>query len=111
MEEGQIILAVFETDKERKNRPALILRKSPKYNDYLLCGITSKLHEEIKDFDFLIDKNHADFPESGLKNDGLIRLFFLGIVREEEILGTIGSISNSTLLILQKRLADYILHQ
>ena len=111
MEEGQVILAVFEKDKEKKNRPALVLRKSPKYNDYLVCGITSKLHEELKDFDLVIDKNHADFAESGLKHVGLIRLFFLGIVREEEILGTIGSIGNSTLLTLQKRLADYIIHQ
>ena len=72
MEEGQIILAVFETDKEKKNRPALVLRKSPKYNDYLVCGITSKLHEEIKDFDFVLDKNHLDFLQSGLKHDSLI---------------------------------------
>src|ERR1017187_10430363 len=97
MEEGQVILAVFETDKEKKNRPALVLRKSPKYNDYLVCGITSKLHEEIKNFDFVLDKNHTEFLESGLKQDSLIRLFFLGIVRDEDILGTIGSISNDTL--------------
>ena len=111
MEEGQVILAVFETDKEKKNRPALVLRKSPKYNDYLVCGITSKLHEEIKNFDFVLDKNHTEFLESGLKQDSLIRLFFLGIVRDEDILGTIGSISNDTLQTLQKRLSDYIIHQ
>src|ERR1035438_10125831 len=105
MEEGQIILAVFETDQEKKIRPALVLRKSPKYSDYLVCGISSRLHEEIINFDFVLDKKHTDFLESGLKYDSLIRLFFLGIVREDEIIGSIGSIGNTTLFILQKRLA------
>ncbi|MEI6815522.1 MAG: type II toxin-antitoxin system PemK/MazF family toxin [Bacteroidota bacterium] len=110
MEEGQIILTVFETDKAKKIRPALVLRKAPKYNDYLVCGISSKLYEEVDDFDMLINEGHPDFKNSGLKHDGLIRLFFLGMIREEEILGSIGSVSKATLHTLQGRLADYI-HQ
>ena len=41
MQEGQIVLAVLTADKELKKRPVLIVRKAPKHDDYLVCGITS----------------------------------------------------------------------
>jgi mRNA interferase MazF len=108
MEEGQIVLAVLSSDREQKRRPALILRKTPKYNDYLVCGISSKLHEEINAIDLIIGKDHADFKTSGLKTDGLVRLFFAAIIRDEDCLGTLGEISGKTLKTLQLRFANYI---
>jgi mRNA interferase MazF len=108
MEEGEVILTVLNSDQSAKNRPALILRKAPRYNDYLVCGISSQVHEEVKDFDLLIDRNHPDFSSSGLKYEGVVRLFFLAIVREDEIKGSIGKLSRPTLQELQKRLSDYI---
>jgi mRNA interferase MazF len=67
MEEGEIIITVLDNDQSDKNRPALILRKAPRYNDYLVCGISSQLHEVIKDFDLFLGRNHPDFPFSRLQ--------------------------------------------
>lgn len=108
MEEGEIILTVLESDQSGKNRPSLILRKAPRYNDYLACGISSQLHQEIKKFDLLLNRNHPDFLSSGLKYDGVIRLFFLGIIRHDEVKGAIGKVSSETLHELQKRLSEYL---
>ncbi|MBX7139760.1 MAG: type II toxin-antitoxin system PemK/MazF family toxin [Chitinophagales bacterium] len=109
MEEGEVILTVLSSDQSGKNRPALILRKSPRYHDYLVCGISSQLHQEVKDFDMLIGRNHPDFVSSGLKYNALVRLFFLAIIRHDEIKGSIGKVSDSTLKLLQKRLSDYLI--
>ena len=108
MQEGQIVLAVLTADKELKKRPVLIVRKAPKHHDYLVCGITSKLHEETTGLDVVIDKPHPDFIESGLKHDGLIRLFFFAVIRSEDCLGTLGKVSDKTLELVQSRLANYI---
>jgi len=52
MIEGQIVLVPFpyiESD-EIKLRPAVLLKQLPNtYEDWLLCMITTKLHQEIKD--------------------------------------------------------------
>lgn len=109
MEEGEIILTVIGSDRKKKNRPVLVLKKAPRYNDFLVCGISSQLHEEVKGFDLVLDIKHRDYDASGLKHEGLVRLFFLGVIREEESLGPIGNISKLTLSILQKRLADYLI--
>ena len=49
--EGQIFLFKFpQTDQqEGKLRPALVLRELPgKYNDWLICMISSQLHQKKK---------------------------------------------------------------
>lgn len=38
----------------------------PKYNDFLVCGISSQLKQYIKDFDEIILTTYSDFPNSGL---------------------------------------------
>lgn len=52
MIEGQIVLVPFpyiESD-EIKLRPAVLLKQLPNtYENWLLCMITTKLHQEIKD--------------------------------------------------------------
>ena len=52
--EGQIILFKFpQTDQEKgKLRPALVLRKLPgKFDDWLLCMISSQLHHLLPEID------------------------------------------------------------
>jgi mRNA interferase MazF len=111
MEEGEIILTVLSSDRGYKNRPALILKKAPRYNDYLVCGISSQVHEQIQNFDLLIDKKHPEFSQSGLKYDGLIRLFFLAVIRHNDVKGALGTISSATLHELQQRLSYYLLQK
>ena len=71
--EGQIILFKFpQTDqKEGVLRPALIIRKLPgEFNDWLVCMISSKLHQQITDLDEIITPNDQDFNKSVLKEPG-----------------------------------------
>ena len=106
--EGKIIVTVFPQDEQQKLRPALVLREFPKYGDVLVCGITSKLHQYVKDFDLLLDKQHPDFKNTGLKMPGVCRLNMLTMLPVENINGTIGSVSATTHHALLKTLADYL---
>ncbi len=41
MREGNIILtSILQANGEIKNRPVLILREMPKFQDFLVCGIS-----------------------------------------------------------------------
>jgi mRNA interferase MazF len=73
--EGQIVLFEFaQTDQSvGKLRPALAIRKLPgAYNDWLICMISSQLHQEIPGFDEMMSEKDADFSDSGLKAPSLI---------------------------------------
>ena len=91
--EGKIIVTVFSQDIQQKLRPALVLREFPKYGDLLICGISSRLHQYISDFDMLIDHSHPDYANSGLKMPGVCRLSMLTMLKKEEINGSIGWIT------------------
>ena len=55
MKEGNIVLTpIPQSNQEIKNRPALILRIMPRYQDFLICGISSQLKQYIRDFDEII---------------------------------------------------------
>ncbi len=94
MKEAEIILTpILQADGQTKNRPALILREMPHFNDFLVCGISTQLHHEVKDFDEVIAAPDSDFPGSGLITDSLIRLAFLAVLPNSKVIGSIGSIS------------------
>ncbi len=68
--EAQIVLFRFpQTDQtEAKLRPALVLRRLPgHYDDWMICMISSQLHQKIPDFDEVITSTDSDFRQSGLK--------------------------------------------
>ena len=97
MREGDIIkMPIPQQDKKVTARPVLLIKKFPGQSDWLVAGISSKLHKEIKGFDFLITNKHQDYKSSGLIYPGLIRLNFLAVIPENEIEGSIGSISTTT---------------
>lgn len=82
---GQIVLFQFpQTDlASGKQRPALLLGKLPgSYDDWLICMISSQIHQYIQDFDEIVDKNDADFTQSGLKTSSVIRVGRLAVVAE-----------------------------
>ena len=75
--EGQIALFGFpQTDQtEAKLRPALVLRRLPgQYNDWLICMISTQLHQKIPDFDEVITPADSDFQQSGLTLASVIRV-------------------------------------
>jgi mRNA interferase MazF len=50
-----------------KLRPALLLASLPgPYQTQLVCGVSTQLHQQVPDWDELIQPGDADFPSSGL---------------------------------------------
>jgi mRNA interferase MazF len=44
MKEGEVILTpIPQADGRIKHRPVIILRELPRYSDYLVCGVSSRL--------------------------------------------------------------------
>ena len=62
--EGQIVLFRFPyaDRKERKLRPALVVRRLPgAYEDWLICMISSQLSQEVSSFDEFVSEEDSDF--------------------------------------------------
>ncbi|CAN5742983.1 hypothetical protein BH10CHL1_BH10CHL1_50020 [soil metagenome] len=77
MKEGDVILTLVpQADGQFKRRPAVILRAMPPFQDLLLCGISTQLQQQVKDFDETITPDDTDFGTSGLLAPSLIRLGF-----------------------------------
>jgi mRNA interferase MazF len=109
MNEGDIVLVPLpQVDGQLKNRPALVLRKMPPYQDLLFCGISTQLRQEVKGFDDIINSSDSDFSVSGLRTTSLIRLGFLAVLPVKDVVGTLGSVDSSRHQRLLKRLADYL---
>jgi len=110
MKEGDVVLAALpQSDGKTKLRPVLLLRQlPPPYNDFLVCGISSQLHQKINDFDDLISENDDDFKKSGIIKESIIRLSFLAVTSVNIIAGTIGKISEQRHQKLLRRLSDYL---
>lgn len=109
MQEGDVILApILQADSQVKNRPAVVLREMPVYQDLLVCGITTQLHHYVDGFDEIISPAEPDFELSGLREKSLIRLGFLAIIPRYRILGAIGEISPERHGRLLKKLSDYL---
>ena len=110
MKAGDIVLIeLLQADGQIKKRPALLLKQMPSYGDWLMCGISSQLHQYIVGFDEKLDLNHPDFKLSSLKTSSIVRLSFLSVVPSSQIPGSIGSISAVTHLKILERLSKYLL--
>ncbi len=109
MKEGDVILTpVPQADGVVKNRPAVVLREMPPFRDLLVCGVSTQLHQEAKGFDEVISPSDGDFGTSGLLAASLIRLGFLAVLPRKNIVGSIGSISNSRHESLLRTLSGYL---
>ncbi|MBI1880527.1 MAG: type II toxin-antitoxin system PemK/MazF family toxin [Chloroflexi bacterium] len=107
---GQIILFQFPQTNmaQGKLRPGLLLGKLPgPYDDWLVCMISSQLHQQIKDFDEVVDKNDPDFSRSGLKTTSLIRVARLAVIDGGILLGTIGEVDAERLKRIKVRLSEW----
>jgi mRNA interferase MazF len=110
MREGEIILANLpQSDGNMKLRPILLLKQLPGYNDFLVCGISTQLHQLIKNFDELIDEKDSNFIQTGLRQSSIIRLGFLGVMPNNKIPGRIGRIDSILHKSLLERLATYLI--
>ena len=107
---GQVVLFRFpRTDLvEGKLRPALLISEAPgPYDDWLICMISSQLHQQIEGFDELI-KGDSDFQQSGLKKTSVMRISRLAVVEGEVLEGRIGRISPDRMQRIRRRLTECI---
>jgi mRNA interferase MazF len=82
-----------QADGRTKPRAVSLLRQMPPFGDWLVCGVSAQLHQEVAGFDETVAPAHADFRQSGLKVPSLIRLGFLTVLPSDRLLGALGSIS------------------
>ena len=110
MKESDVVLTpISQANGVIKNRPVIVLREMPPHRDLLVCGVSTQLHQRVKDFDEIISPTDADFALSGLRSESLIRLGFLAVLTRGSIIGTIGSISSERHKRLLKTLSDYLI--
>ena len=108
---GQIVLFRFpQTDLSPGSlRPSLLIAPIPSsYDDWLVCMISTQLHQAIPNFDEIILKTDADFPQTRLKSESVIRLSRLAVVSETIFVGKLGEISPTRLERVKENLADWI---
>jgi mRNA interferase MazF len=110
--EGQVVLFTFpQTDQsEGRLRPALVLRRLPgEHQDWLVCMISSRLHQEVPGFDEVVRDSDPDFPGTGLRKPSVIRAARLAVISSEILHGFIGQLSQKRLDVIRARLATWLL--
>lgn len=98
-----------QSDEKTKLRLVLLLKKLPGYNDFLVCGISTQLHQFIKNFDEIIDEKSDAFIETGLRQSSIIRLGFLAVIVNHKIAGSIGNINKNLYKTLLNRLGNFLI--
>lgn len=109
MTEGSVALTPLpQADGRPKPRPAVLLRRLPPFGDWLVCGVSTQLRQEVVGFDDLIEPAAADFSQSGLKAASIIRLGFLSVLPSKNFLGVLGTISKERHARLLQRLSVFL---
>src|SRR2546428_14100288 len=68
MREGAVVLLpLTQADGKVKPRPAVALRQLPGYGDWLVCGMSTQLHQLVAGFDEQVSVKDSDFGLSGFQ--------------------------------------------
>lgn len=107
---GQIVLTPFPyTDlSEAKLRPVLMLRQASRFDDWLVCMVSSQVHQAEAGLDEVVSPTDNDFASSGLKVPSVLRLSRLAVLDGSLLLGSIGAISDERLGKVRQRLAQWV---
>ncbi|HEX5363946.1 MAG TPA: type II toxin-antitoxin system PemK/MazF family toxin [Gallionella sp.] len=107
---GQIVLTAFPYSdlSGNKLRPVLMLRQASRYDDWLVCMVSSQVHQAEAGLDEIINLSDADFGNSGLKSQSVLRLSRLAVLDGALLLGSIGSIDSARLSSVRQRLAKWV---
>ena len=67
----------------RKFAPSVLVAPIPSgYDDWLVCMISTQIHQAIPNFDEIINTTDSDFAQTRLKSESVIRLSRLAVVSE-----------------------------
>lgn len=109
LKEGEVIItSIPQSNGKIKYRPAVVIARIPPKEDYLICGISTRLYSYDKEWDDIITVNDDDFDSSGLTEECIIRLEFHRLISEKEKNETIGFISEERRKRIFKKLSDYL---
>jgi mRNA interferase MazF len=109
MQEGDIaLLNMLQPDGSKKNCPVLLVKQVKPFDDWMVCAVSTQLHQEVRGFDCIILDKDTGFTTTGFKQSSLIRLGIISTVSKSSMPGTIGKISSSLLKNLKQRLAAHI---
>ena len=76
-----------------KKRPVLVLGKCPgKFDDWLICAVSSRQQQATEGFDELVNASDADYVQTGLAAPSVIRICRLAVVESSLLIGAIGSV-------------------
>ena len=107
--EGDVVVAQLpQADGHVKSRPVLLLRQLPGYGDYLACGISTQIHQQVDGFDAVLRAGDPGFASSGLKATSIVRLGFLAVLPRRSVSRKLGHVERQTLGRLQRNLAAYL---
>ena len=94
MREGDVALATLpQADGQRRLDRWSFCVECPLFDDWLVCGVSTQLHQRVEGLDESIEPLHGDFAISGLKAASVIRLGFLTVLPASRFLGILGRIS------------------
>jgi mRNA interferase MazF len=109
MKSGDIVLgALPQSDGRWKLRPILLLCELPGFGDWLSLGISSQMHQAVKEWDILIDPQLPDFMTCGLRSKSIIRVGFLASLPQNAVSGIIGSVPDTVVSAIKIRLSRFI---
>lgn len=92
-----------------KLRPVLVLaRVLGRHDDWLVCMLSSQMHQIIDGFDEAIQPNDEDFAVSGLKVATVARLGRLAVVESNLLEGVLGALSPARVSQIRSRLANWL---
>lgn len=109
---GQIALMPFPyTDlSHSKRRPVLLLRQLDlQQDDWLVCMISSQLHQVHPSLDWILAPADPEFIDTGLKVPSVFRLSRLAVLDGSLLLGQLGSVSNLRLQGLKVQLSHWLI--
>lgn len=109
---GSIVLGTLpQADGRYKDRPLLLLARMPQFDDWLVCGISSKLRSAQQDFDEILEPSDPDFKGAGLTVPSVIRTGFVGVLPEKDFPGILGGIQPARAKGILARLVTYLAEQ
>jgi len=73
-----------------KLRPALVIYEGKR--DVIVAFISSRISSQLSDVDVLIEKDHLEFAQTGLKTDSILKLDKVATVLKDLVIGELGEL-------------------
>lgn len=109
MEAGDVIRWAFvQADGRTKLRPAILLKRVPPFNDWVICAVSTQVHRYRPGLDILLDIGHPDLKRAGLPFASVIRTAYLTTIPEQRIDGSLGRLSPATMNTLYIQLKHFL---